>query len=58
MYFMTRVLINGPISCGNNNIRYSLLLTSRIKHEAVLVISDMRIIIGLGSFACLVITNL
>lgn len=41
MYFMTRVLINGPISCGNNNIRYS-------KHEAVLVISDMRIIIGLG----------
>lgn len=48
MYFMTRVLINGPISCGNNNIRYSLLLTSRIKHEAVLVISDMRIIIRLG----------
>lgn len=46
MYFMTRVLINGPISCGNNN--NSLLLTSRIKHEAVLVISDMRIIIGLG----------
>lgn len=48
MYFMTRVLINGPISCGNNNICYSLLLTSRIEHEAVLVISDMRIIIGLG----------
>lgn len=48
MYFMTRVLINGPISYGNNNISYSLLLTSRIKHEAVFIISDMRIIIRLG----------
>lgn len=47
MYFMTRVLINGPISYGNNNISYSLLLTSRIKHEAVFI-SDMRIIIRLG----------
>lgn len=48
MYFMIRVLINGFISCGNNNIGYFFFLISRIKYEVMLVISDMRIIIGFG----------